>query len=68
MRETFEGSTPAVADSAFVSEMTYLVGDVTVGERSSLWPFVCLRGDRGAVTVGEETNVQEFTMLHGAEL
>ena len=32
------------------------------------WPFVCLRGDRGPVSVGTETNVQEFTMLHGATL
>ncbi|GAD53842.1 carbonic anhydrase, family 3 [Halarchaeum acidiphilum MH1-52-1] len=48
--------------------MAYLVGDVAVGERSSLWPFVCLRGDHGPVTVGDDTNVQEFTMLHGAEI
>jgi carbonic anhydrase/acetyltransferase-like protein (isoleucine patch superfamily) len=66
-RSTAHG-TPQIADEAFVSEMAYVVGDVTVGERSSLWPFVCLRGDGGAVTVGTETNVQEFTMLHGATL
>ena len=68
MQRAFEGATPAVAESAFVSELTYLVGDVTVGERASLWPFVCLRGDGGPVTVGAETNVQEFSMLHGATL
>lgn len=68
MERTFEGETPAVADSAFVSEMAYLVGDVAVGERSSVWPFVCLRGDEGTVEVGTETNVQEFTTLHGATL
>jgi carbonic anhydrase/acetyltransferase-like protein (isoleucine patch superfamily) len=66
-RSTAHG-TPQIPDEAFVSEMAYVVGDVTVGERSSLWPFVCLRGDGGAVTVGTETNVQEFTMLHGATL
>jgi carbonic anhydrase/acetyltransferase-like protein (isoleucine patch superfamily) len=48
--------------------MSYLVGDVAVDERASLWPFTCLRGDGGATVVGKETNVQEFTMLHGAEL
>ncbi|WP_369682182.1 gamma carbonic anhydrase family protein [Haladaptatus sp. AB618] len=68
MQEKFEGRSPMTAESAFVSKMAYLVGDVTVGERSSLWPFVCLRGDRGPVRVGAETNVQEFTMLHGATL
>ncbi|WP_435197457.1 gamma carbonic anhydrase family protein [Natronomonas sp. EA1] len=61
-------SSPEIAASAFVSEMAYVVGDVTVGERSSLWPFVCLRGDSGPTEVGEETNVQEFSMLHGATI
>lgn len=70
MQESIYGATPTVADSAFVSKMAYLIGDVTVGERSSLWPFVCLRGDEEDVptTVGDECNVQEFTMLHGATL
>lgn len=70
MRKPIYGASPTVADSAFVSEMAYLIGDVTVGERSSLWPFVCLRGDESDMptTVGHECNVQEFTMLHGATL
>jgi len=66
-RSTAHG-TPQIADDAFVSEMAYVVGDVEIGERASLWPFVCLRGDGGTVTVGTKTNVQEFTMLHGATL
>ena len=68
MQHPLDGHPPAVAESAFVSEMSYLVGDVAVDERASLWPFTCLRGDGGATVVGKETNVQEFTMLHGAEL
>ncbi|MFC7203271.1 gamma carbonic anhydrase family protein [Haloferax namakaokahaiae] len=66
MQYPFDGNEPKIAESAFVADLTYLVGDVDVGARASLWPFVCLRGDRGAVTVGADTNVQEFTMLHGA--
>lgn len=66
MQRSVSGSTPLVSKSAFVSEQSYLVGDVTVEDRSSIWPFVCLRGDGGPTTVGEGTNVQEFTMLHGA--
>ena len=68
LRESLFGETPFVADSAFVSKLSYLIGDVAVGERASLWPFTCLRGDGGAVTVGDETNVQEFSMLHGADV
>lgn len=68
MQRSFEGASPLVAESAFVSEMAYLIGDVAVGEQSSVWPFVCLRGHGMSVDVGERTNVQEFTMLHGATL
>ncbi|SEP03950.1 Carbonic anhydrase or acetyltransferase, isoleucine patch superfamily [Halogranum amylolyticum] len=68
MQKPLDEQTPAVADSAFVSEMSYLIGDVVVSEDASLWPFTCLRGDGGTTVVGTETNVQEFTMLHGAVL
>jgi carbonic anhydrase/acetyltransferase-like protein (isoleucine patch superfamily) len=68
MRESLFGHAPVVADSAFVSKLAYLVGDVAVGERASLWPFTCLRGEDDPVTVGDESNVQEFSMLHGAEI
>lgn len=68
MQNPLNGESPAVAASAFVSELSYLVGDVVVDERASLWPFTCLRGDGATTVVGRETNVQEFTMLHGAVL
>jgi carbonic anhydrase/acetyltransferase-like protein (isoleucine patch superfamily) len=68
MSRAFEGCAPRIPDSAFVSEMSYLIGDVTLGERASVWPFVCARGDFEPTSIGDETNVQEFTMLHGAEI
>lgn len=68
MIRTFEGQTPRVPASAFVSEMSYMVGDVTLGKRVSIWPFVCARGDYEPTIVGDETNVQDFTMLHGAKI
>jgi carbonic anhydrase/acetyltransferase-like protein (isoleucine patch superfamily) len=66
MQRTLNEVTPTVTESAFVSERSYLIGDVVVGDRASLWPFTCLRGDCGSTVVGKKTNVQEFTMLHGA--
>jgi len=68
MERPFNGTTPHIASDAFVSEMAYLIGDVEVGAWSSIWPFVCLRGDGGLSRSARETNVQEFTMLHGATL
>lgn len=68
MQHAFDGTEPMVAESASLAEQAYLVGDVAVGERASLWPFVCLRGDFGPVTVGADTNVQEFSMIHASTL
>lgn len=68
MQRKVMGEAPVVDPSAFVSEMAYLVGDVTVDERASIWPFVCLRADQAPTVVGEETNVQDFSMLHGADI
>lgn len=68
MIRSLEGKEPEIPDSAFVSEMAYVVGDVTLSEKSSLWPFVCIRGDIGPTTVGERSNVQDHTMLHEAEI
>ena len=68
MEREVMGESPSVADSAFVSEMAYLVGDVDVRAEASLWPFVCLRGDIRDTVVGEATNVQEFSVLHGAHV
>lgn len=66
MQRAFEGTTPSIADSAFVSEMAYLIGDVTLKENASVWPFTCLRGDYGPISIGGDSNVQDFTMLHEA--
>ena len=68
MHTAFEGATPTVADSAYVADLTALMGDVTVRERASVFPFVCVRGDVGAAEVGRETNVQEFSTIHCATL
>lgn len=68
MLRRFEDTSPMIADSAFVSEMAYLIGNVTVESKASIWPFVCIRGDFGPTTIGAQTNVQDFTMLHEAEI
>ena len=49
MIRTFETNTPSIADSAFISEAAYVVGDVTIGERSSVWPGASLRADFGPI-------------------
>ncbi len=55
---------PAVSPSAFVAPTAVLVGDVVLGDHSSVWYGAVLRGDVGPIRVGPRTNIQDLCMLH----
>lgn len=55
---------PQIHPSAYVHESAVIIGEVTLGERASVWPGVVLRGDQGAILVGDETNLQDGTIAH----
>jgi carbonic anhydrase/acetyltransferase-like protein (isoleucine patch superfamily) len=55
---------PRVPPSAFVAEDACVIGEVVIGERSSVWPGASIRGDNVAITVGDDSNVQEGAVLH----
>ena len=50
--------------SAFVHAGAFVIGDVTLGARVSVWPTAVLRGDTAAIVVGEDSNVQDGTIVH----
>ena len=54
----------AVHSSAFVHPLAYVAGDVTIGARVSIWPFVSIRGDSDAITIGDDSNVQDGCVIH----
>jgi len=56
--------TPRIAKTAFVHSSAVVIGNVTLGEHVSVWPTAVLRGDRDAITIGDETNVQDGAVLH----
>ncbi len=61
--------TPRVAETAWVSEFAYVVGDVEIGEYCSIWPGVTIRGDgEGKVSLGNYVNVQEGSVVHGSDM
>ncbi|MFC1893190.1 gamma carbonic anhydrase family protein [Chloroflexota bacterium] len=64
MIRSFSGKTPRIAESAFVSEAAYVVGNVEIGENSSVWPGVVIRGDFGAVRIGESTAIEDGCVIH----
>ena len=66
MIRTLGDKTPRIAATAWVSEFAYVVGDVEIGEYSSIWPGVTIRADgEEKVTIGNYVNVQEGAVIHG---
>ncbi len=66
MIRTLNGVTPKVAESAWVSEFAYVVGNVEIGEYASIWPGVTVRGDGdNAIVIGDYVNIQEGAVIHG---
>lgn len=64
MIRPFRGKVPKVAASAYIDPSAQVIGDITVGERSSIWPNVSARGDVSSITIGDESNVQDNCVLH----
>jgi len=62
--ETYQGWTPQIPESAFVHESALLSGAVHLSERVSIWHGCVLRGDQGAIEIGEESNVQDLSVIH----
>ena len=58
------GFVPKVARSAFIAPNATLVGDVEIGENASIWFGVILRGDGPGIRIGENSNLQDGTVVH----
>lgn len=55
---------PTIHPTAFVHPEAVIIGDVTVGAEASIWPTAVLRGDTGRVLVGDQTSIQDGSVLH----
>jgi carbonic anhydrase/acetyltransferase-like protein (isoleucine patch superfamily) len=55
---------PTIDPEAFVHPEAVIIGDVRIGPRSSVWPAAVLRGDYGAVIIGDATSVQDGAVIH----
>src|SRR5919197_2619768 len=61
------GQTPSLAPDVFIAPEAYVVGNVTIGPRSSIWFGATLRGDHEPLRLGEAVNVQDHSTLHTDE-
>jgi carbonic anhydrase/acetyltransferase-like protein (isoleucine patch superfamily) len=64
MIRTFRGILPRIAVSAYIDISAQVIGDVVIGERTSIWPNVAIRGDVNYIRIGDETSIQDNTVVH----
>jgi len=65
MIRAYKGVVPRIDASAYVDPAAQVIGDVTIGPRSSVWCGAVLRGDVNRIVLGAETNIQDLSVLHG---
>lgn len=65
MIRSYRGRTPQIALSAYVDPAATVIGDVALGEDTSVWPGAVLRGDVHSIRLGQRTNIQDNAVLHG---
>lgn len=64
MIRPLDGKSPRIHPSAFISETAYIVGDVTIGENTSVWPGAVIRADYGDIIIGKNCSIQDNAVLH----
>lgn len=64
MIRAYRGIVPQVAASAYIDPSAQVIGDVVIGEESSVWPNVTIRGDVNHIRIGKQSNVQDNTVIH----
>jgi carbonic anhydrase/acetyltransferase-like protein (isoleucine patch superfamily) len=65
MIRSYQGRNPQVPASSYIDLSAQLIGDVVLGEHSSVWMNAVLRGDVNSIRVGANSNVQDCAVLHG---
>jgi len=60
----YRGKHPQIAASAYIDPAAVIIGDVIIGEDSSVWPCTVIRGDVHHIRIGARTNIQDGCILH----
>jgi carbonic anhydrase/acetyltransferase-like protein (isoleucine patch superfamily) len=64
MLRAYRGILPRVHQTAFIDDSAQVIGDVEIGEESSVWMCVVIRGDVHRIRIGRRSNVQDGTIVH----
>ncbi|MCR5617955.1 MAG: gamma carbonic anhydrase family protein [Clostridiales bacterium] len=60
----YKGISPVISDSCYVAPSADIIGDVKIGEESSVWFSAVIRGDMAPITIGKRTSIQDNCTLH----
>lgn len=60
----FEDKQPQIHSTTFIDDTALVLGDVQIGENCSIWPFTVIRGDVNSIKIGNNTNIQDNSVLH----
>lgn len=55
---------PRIHQDTFIAPGAYILGDVSIGQGSSVWFYTVIRGDLQPIVIGENTNIQDHTVIH----
>jgi carbonic anhydrase/acetyltransferase-like protein (isoleucine patch superfamily) len=64
MLRPYRGRMPRVHPTAYIDSSAQVIGDVEIGEESSVWMAVVIRGDVNRIRIGRRSNVQDGTVVH----
>ncbi len=64
MLRPYRGRMPRVHQTAYIDDSAQVIGDVEIGEESSVWMVVVIRGDVHRIRIGRRSNVQDGTVIH----
>ena len=60
----YQNISPKIHESVLIAEGAHIIGDVEIGQDSSIWFNTVVRGDVNYIRIGERTNIQDLTMVH----
>lgn len=60
----FEDKQPDIHPTTFIDKTALILGDVRIGENCSIWPLTVVRGDVNTIQIGNNTNIQDNSVLH----
>ncbi len=68
MIRELKGKKPQIHPTAYIDSTAEIIGEVTIGENSSIWPGTVLRGDMHYIKIGKNVSVQDNAVIHGTEM